>query len=147
MNKENIHKTIANNKAQLQLPDINVSDSGKSISFRDYKIKVVMSKYGYEDMFGLCFFLRAVNKYTLKYPAGKFDPFDEVNEIDFNPRILYGFKKDAKALLTEIYGSNLQLLSNQSYFCALDDKMLSEIVVLVLAAFADYIDTRATTEN
>ena len=131
------------NLTSLASTGLKISPSGKKIMYKHYNIKFVVSKYGYDDYFGLSFFIRAENLLAKKDEYGNIDAFEEGSLIDFKPYTLFTLKKGGKNLLREIYNDNKQLLSLDNYFCATNTTMLDKLVNFTLPCFIQYIEGAA----
>lgn len=142
MKKDNILKVVLKNKELLESKGFSISKSGKKLGYGDYRFDFIMSKYGYDDMYGLSFFLRATNKKAPLDKWGNINHFDK-SEIDFTPQDLKTHFKGAWANLRQIYGNQLQLMTLPTYFCALDDAMIEDVILLVLPLSIEYVKTTA----
>lgn len=123
-----------------QLPP-NVKVRGRVLEYKDFAIKFVFSKYGYDDLYGLDFFLRAENKNAKKDEWGNLlDPFNEANQIDFTADLLR-LVPGSLAKLRGIYDTHHDNTLGE-HFSAWNKEDLEKVIPLVVNACVAYIDKK-----
>lgn len=132
---DDVNKTLRETKDKLPK---HIKVKGKTLEYGDFIIKFVYSKYGYDDEYGLNFFLRAENRNAKRDEWGNMlEPFNEDNEINFTPRNIRETQQ-----LQALYGRPVYLNKLPGYFAAWNYKDLLLIIPFIICACTDYIDKR-----
>ena len=131
MNSKNVYAALVVSPLIDEL-GIKTSKSKQSLIYKNYEIKIVASKWGYDEMFGFNFFLRGFKTDAAKDKYGNFkDMFDKTNMITLTPRSLYDRTRQMKKVIAAIYNDPPRL-SSLGYFAIKTNEELNKLVPILL---------------
>ena len=144
MNSKHVYAELIKSPLINEL-DIKVSKSTRSLIYKNYEIKIVASKWGYDEMFGFNFFLRGFKTDAAKDEYGNFkDMFDKTNMITLTPRTLYDSMRQMKKIIAAIYNDPPRL-STLGYFAIKTDEELRGLVPILIEYTIKNIDAMRLT--
>lgn len=131
MNSKNVYAELIKSPLINEL-SIKVAKSKKSLIYKNYEIKIVASKWGYDEMFGFNFFLRAFKTNAEKDEHGNFkDMFDKTNIITLTPRSLYDHSRSMKKVIAAIYNDPPRLSTLGRFAVKTDEEIIQLVPIMI----------------
>ncbi|CAN5367812.1 hypothetical protein BH09PAT4_BH09PAT4_05460 [soil metagenome] len=140
ISKQDIYDYFEDNKSTIEGLGFLINGNGRKISYGNYSVEIITSKYGYDDEFRLNFFIRAEKKDVARDSLGNaLDPFEEGSLLDLQPQTLNKYENTGKDWLASLYKDDKKLLGVEQYFSAPDKATLGHLLEHLLSLLANVL--------